>query len=204
MQMVPGIVYGHRVESESVVIPAREFDRVYLHAGSNTLVDLKVGDGAPRKVFIHKVQRDPVTHSVRHVDFMAVNLSEEMTASIPLVLVGEAPGDADDTILLTGLDHVQVRALPTNIPPVIEVDVSSLEEVDQSILVSDLKIPDNVTLLTAGEEMVVKISQVQLVEEVEEEVEEAEEGGEPEGAEETEAEANAEGGENAEIPEQTA
>jgi large subunit ribosomal protein L25 len=188
-QMVPGVVYGHRVETESVQVSQRELERVYHHAGSNSLVDLKVGDGAaPRKVFIYKVQRDPVSHSVQHVDFMAVNLREEMTASVPIVIIGEAPAvERKEGLLLHGIDHVQVRALPTDLPPIVEVDVSSLEAVDETIHVSDLTFPSNVTLLTPGEEMVVKITELPAEEVIEVEEEEAEEA--------AEGEEEAEGGE---------
>ncbi|HKP52463.1 MAG TPA: 50S ribosomal protein L25 [Chloroflexia bacterium] len=177
-EMVPGVVYGHSLDSESVQVSQRELERVYLRAGSTGLVDLKVGESAsPRKVFIHKVQRDPVTHTLRHVDFMVINLREEMTVSVAVVLVGEAPAvERKEGLLLHGLDHVQVRALPADLPPVLEADVSGLEAVDDAIHVSDLSIPDNVTLLTAGEEMVAKITNlpVEEVEEVEEAPEEAE------------------------------
>ncbi len=182
-ELVPGVVYGHRIESESVQVPQRELERVYLRAGSTGLVDLKVGeDTAARKVFIHKVQRDPVTHTLRHVDFMVINLREEMTVSVTLVLIGEAPAvQRKDGMLLHGLDHVQVRALPGDLPPLIEVDVSKLEAVDDTIHVSDLIIPENVTLLTPGEDMVAKITNLPVEEVVEEP--EAEEGAAVEGDE---------------------
>ena len=189
--LIPGVLYGHNVNSQSVQIPLREFERVYLRAGSNTLVDLRVGeDGGPRKVFIHEVHRDPVSHTLAHVDFLAVNLREEMTASVVLTLVGEAPAATrNDGMLLQTLEHVQVRALPSDLPPVLEVDISGLEEVDQAVHVSDLIIPDNVTLLTPGEEVIAKIAALR-VEPVEEE--EAEEAAEEEAAE---AEAETEGAE---------
>jgi large subunit ribosomal protein L25 len=201
--LVPGVVYGHKVDSQSVQVPMRELEHVYLRAGSISLIDLKVGAGAARKVFIHKVQRDPVTHHVRHVDFMEVNLREEITASVPLVLVGEAPAvENKEGRLLQTLDHVQIRSLPLDLPQLIEVDLSGLAAVGDSIHVADLKLPENVLLLTSEDEMVAKITEL-AVEEVEE-VEEAEEAeGEVEG-EETQAEENAEGGDNAEIPEQSA
>ena len=175
-ELVPGVIYGKSLESESVQVPQRELERVYLRAGSTGLVDLKVGEGAtPRKVFIHKVQRDPVTHSLRHVDFMVINLREEMTVSVGIVLVGEAPAVArNEGLMMQALDHVQVRALPADRPPLLEADVCGLEAVDDSIHVSDLVIPENVTLLTEGEELVAKITNLP-VEEVVEEVEAAEE-----------------------------
>src|SRR5688572_19548560 len=194
--LIPGVVYGYKVDSHSVQVPIRDLERIYLRAGSISLIDLKMGKDAALKVFIHEVQRDPVTQRVRHVDFKAVNLREEITASVPLVLVGESPAVANrEGLLLQGLDHVQIRSLPLEIPQIIEVDISGLEAVDDSIHISDLKLPENVTLITSEEELVAKITNLP-VEEVEE-VEEAE--GEVEG-EETKAEENAEGGENAEIP----
>jgi len=181
--LVPGIVYGHRVEPQSVQVSKKEFEHVYLRAGSNTLIDLTVGEGGTRrKVFIHEVQRNPVNHDPIHVDFVVVNLLEEMTATVPIVLVGESPIVAKrEGLLLHQAEHVMLRALPTNIPPTIEVDISGLDEIDKAIFVSDLKLPENVTLLTPGDEMVAKIAELSTVPVEEVEAEEAAEA-EAEGA----------------------
>jgi large subunit ribosomal protein L25 len=186
---LPGVVYGHGIDPMPVQVDQKELERVFLRTGSNALVDLKVGDGAKaQKVFIYEVKRDPVTHNPQHVDFMVVNLREEVTTSVPLVLVGESPAvKANEGMLMHPIDHVQIRALPTSIPPFIEADISGLENVDDSILVSDLTIPEDVTLLSSGDDLVAKITALR-VEEVEE-VEAAEEGEEEaEGAEEAEGE----------------
>src|SRR5438105_2601607 len=83
---LPAVVYGFGIEPTPVEVDQKEMERVYLHAGGNALIDLKIGDGAqPRKVFIHEVQRHPVSHSMIHVDFVSVNLRIEITASVPLV-----------------------------------------------------------------------------------------------------------------------
>jgi large subunit ribosomal protein L25 len=92
---------------------------------------------------------------------------------------------------LQGIDHVQARALPTDLPPLIEVDISGLDEIDQAIHVSDLTIPENLTVLTSEEELVAKITTLP-VEEVVEEEEAAEAEAEGEAAE---AEGGAEAGE---------
>lgn len=175
---VPGVVYGHNVPSVPVQVERRELDRVYLRAGSNSLVDLRVGQGnESRKVFIHEVQRDPQTHNIRHVDFLAVNLREEITSTVPLAFLGESPIVANNEgVLLTQLDHVLVRSLPMDLPSQIEVDLSALDEIGKSLHVSDLAIPANVALLTSPEEMVAKVTEMQLEPEVEEEAEEEAEG----------------------------
>nr|ALS90880.1 ctc_TL5: ribosomal protein L25 [uncultured bacterium] len=191
-QLLPAVVYGHNVEAQAVQVSLREMERVYLRAGSNGLVDLKVGqDSPPRKVFIHNIQRDPVTHNLWHIDFLEVNLREEMTATVQLVMIGESPAvERKEGVLLQALDHVQVRALPADLPPVIEVDISSLEEVDQAIHVSDLTLPPNVAMVTHEEELVAKVTALRAeeVEEVEEAAEEAEaEAGAGEGEDEGES-----------------
>lgn len=176
--IIPATVYGHAVNAESIQLDQKELERVYHHAGSNALIDLKVGDGAaPRKVFIHNVQRDPVSRVLSHVDFMVVNLREEMTTTVPIVLVGEAPAaENKEGMLLQALDHIQVKALPADIPSLVEADISGLDEVDKAIHVSDLVIPANVTVLTGEDELVAKITALRVEEEVEVEEEEREEG----------------------------
>jgi large subunit ribosomal protein L25 len=167
----------------------KEFEHVYLRAGSNGLVDLKVGEkDQARKVFVHTVQRNPITHVIEHVDFLAVNLSEETTTTVPLVLTGEPPAvRLGEGMLLQQLDHLQIRALPSDIPALIEVDISGLEEVDQAIHVSDIQVPGNVHVLNGEDELVAKIAALRVaevaeVEEAEEGAEEAAEAGGDEGA----------------------
>src|SRR5687767_10198617 len=175
-ELVPAVVYGYKVEPEAVQVAQKELERIYLRAGNSNLVDLKIGEsGKPRKVFIHNVQRSPIGHNLLHVDFMAVNLTQEMTLSVPIALTGESPAaKADDAILTHGLDHVQARALPSNIPSVFELSIESLEEIDQALHVSDLEVPEGVTILNAPEEMIVKVSALKIEEEPVEEEEEAE------------------------------
>lgn len=185
---VSGVVYGHKVDPQNVQIARKDFEHTYLRAGSTNLIDLSVGNGTPRKVFIHEVVRDPINYQLTHVDFLAVNLREAMTMNVPVVLVGESPiVNANEGLLLQQLDHVSVNALPTDIPSVLEVDISGLEEIDQAVHVSDITIPDKVTLLTHAEEVVAKISAMPVVEEPVVEEEETE-------GEETEAEAEGESG----------
>jgi large subunit ribosomal protein L25 len=185
--LIPGVVYGHRVEPQSVQVPRKEFDHIYLRAGSTSLVDLRVGDGnQARKVFIHNVQRNAVNHDPIHVDFMVVNLTEEMTVNVPILLVGESPAvERNEGLLLQQTEHVLVKALPANIPSSIEVDISGLDEVGKGIHVSDLKLPENVTLMTPSEELVVRINELSRAQA--EEVAEAEAAAEEASAEAAEA-----------------
>src|SRR5438552_503439 len=132
--LLPGVLYGYNVrEPLPVQVNQREFERAYHRAGANALIDLHIGDGGPAtRVFIHRLARDPVHHNLIHVDFMAVNLTQLMTADIPIVLTGEAPAvKTDDGVVLQMLNMLHVRALPANLPGEIPVDISGLTEIGQ-------------------------------------------------------------------------
>src|SRR3954466_8541700 len=120
--LIPGVVYGHNVQSQSVQVPRKEFEQVYLRVGRTSLCDLCIGAGSkPRKVFIHEVQRSAVHYDLIHVDFVVVNLLEEMTVNVPIVLVGEAPAaEKGEGLLLHQTEYLVIKALPMNIPPMIE------------------------------------------------------------------------------------
>ena len=172
--IIPGVVYGNKIENKSVQVERKAFEHAYMRAGSTTLVDLTIGDGGKAtKVFIHDVRRDPINYQLTHIDFLAVNLLEAMTMSVALVLVGDSPAVHNkEGLLLHQMEHINVKALPGDIPSLIEVDISGLAEVDQAIHVSDLELPDNVTLLSNPDDIVARINAMPIV--VEEEVEETE------------------------------
>ena len=196
--VVPGVVYGHRSESEAVTLDAAEFRRVFARAGRTHLVDLEMDGGRAQKVLIKEVQTHPRFDGAQHVDLFRIDLKEKLQIDVPVTIVGESPavkrGDGD---LLISLHAVRVECLPSDIPEAIEVDVVGLKEVDDAVRVHDLKFPDGVTILTGGDEMIVKVQAHRVAEEPvaeaaegEEAVAEGEEGAEGEaGAAEPEASA---------------
>lgn len=172
--LLPGIVYGYQVQEPlQIQVDRREFERVYRRAGASTLINLQL-DGTPTtQVFVHKVTRHPVSHQLMHVDFMAVNVNQPITTDVALVLTGEAPAVKNDGVVLQTLDTLHVRALPTHLPPNVEVDISGLEEVGQAIHVSDLTLPADVEVLSDPEATIVHVSAIQAVPEEEEAATEA-------------------------------
>lgn len=172
---VPVNVYGKGVSSQALQVPLKEFQEIYAKVGETGLVELTYGK-TTNHVLIKNVQFNPVLRSVIHGEFHAVNLKEKIKANIPLELVGEAPAVANGVgILLQAISEVEVEALPTDLPEKFEVNVEALAEIDQQIVVSDLKAPKEVEILTSGEEVVVKVVKA-VVEEVAEPVAEAETG----------------------------
>lgn len=180
--VVPGIVYGPVVdEPVAVSVNMKEIDRTYIAYGPNVLVDLLV-DGSKYTVYMRHMTMDRLKRQPMHIEFFAPNLNVEINTSIPLIVIGQ-PANTDG-ILTYGREAIEVRGLPADLPAVIEVDVTGLEEIDQTIHLRDLTLPEGVTVLSDPEEMIVKLAAPQLevvAEAVEEEGAEvvAEAGAEP-------------------------
>lgn len=179
--LLPATVYGKNVGPFSVQLSARTFNEVYRRVGRTTLVDLKIPGQPVVSAFIFALQRHPVTRAIIHADFRAVNLNVAMTVAVPIHITGESPlVERGDALLNQVLNAIEVSALPAELPPHIEVDISGLDSFDKSIHVRDLTAPSGATFVTSEDDLVVSLTQAR--EEVEEEaaVEEAEPSSEPE------------------------
>jgi large subunit ribosomal protein L25 len=155
---LPGVVFGHGVESTSVSVDSHDFELLRRKTGQNALVDLSVGGKNSQPVLIHGVQVHPVTRRPLHVDLFLVRMTEELTVDVPLVPIGISSAVVDEGgTLLHGIESVKVKALPDHLPQSIEYSIDSLVDFDASIHVSDLDIPSDVTLLTDPDEVVAKV-----------------------------------------------
>jgi large subunit ribosomal protein L25 len=156
---LPGIVYGHNVDPVTVMVDGREFVKAFQKVGRNQLVDLQLGEEPVRKALIREVQRNPRDGDLLHVDFYQVNLTVKIESEVPIEIEGEveivSKGEAD---LQRGLHALKVECLPTDLPPVITVDVSGLKEVDDEIRVKDLAVPPGCEILDDPEDLVVKVA----------------------------------------------
>jgi large subunit ribosomal protein L25 len=184
--VTPGNIYGHNVNSVAIQVSTDELRNLLKTAGRNEIVYLRLDGDEPRPTFVRDIQHHPIADRILHVDFFQISLKDKVKIDVPIHLVGVPPAvDTYGGILVIGVDRVTVEALPTDVPSSIEIDVSVLAEIDQAVHVSDLDIPEDVTLLTDVEQVVAKVSPpaVEIVEEVEEEEaaegEEREEGAEP-------------------------
>ena len=117
------------------------------------------GEQAARPVIVRDIRRDILNDKILHVDFYQVSLAEKMKADVPLILIGKSPAVEDlGGILLQGLDSIAVEALPADIPPHFEVDISSLTAFYSSIHVRDLVIDPKVHVLTEGDSVITSVA----------------------------------------------
>jgi large subunit ribosomal protein L25 len=194
--LTPGIIYGPVVDTPlPVSVETKAIDRMYRDLGSSVLIDLTL-DGATYVVYMREVDINRIARQPLHAEFYAPNLREPISASVPLGFAGE-PGIAGG-VLTHGHESLFLRGLPEQLPATIEVDLSVLVELEQSLYVRDAVIPEGIELLTDPDTLLVKLSAptYQAAEELEAEApaEAAEEAAEAPAEAETEAETeNAEG-----------
>ena len=161
---IPGVLYGHGEEPVPVSVGAREFDlALRSHKGGNPIVNLAVA-GGEYTALIRDVQYDPLTHDILHLDFQHISLTETIEVKVAVHLTGLPVGVKDGGgILETILREIEVRCLPTAIPPSIEVDVSHLN-IGDSVHVREITVP-NVTILNDGAETIATVVPPTVMEE---------------------------------------
>jgi large subunit ribosomal protein L25 len=190
---LPGVVYGHGVDSDAISVDAHDFEQLRRRSGPNALVDLSVDGSTARPVLVSSVQVHPVNRRILHVDLFVVRMTEELTVDVPLVAIGESPAvTLQGGTLLHPSESVRIRALPDHLPQSIEYPVESLVDFETTIHVRDLVIPSDVTLLTDGDEIIAKVQAPRVEEVIEVPVEVGEGAPEGEEAEEGSAEGAAE------------
>lgn len=163
--LIPGILYGHKVKNTTLEVGYTDFDKLYKQVGETTLINLECGD-KERTVLIHDVQTDPVTDKYIHIDFYQVKMDEKIKTEVVLNFIGEAPGAVErGGILIKSADKLEIEALPKNLPHEIFVDVSLLKEIEDHIYVKDLDIPNGVEVLSDAEQVVAMIASPKVQEE---------------------------------------
>ncbi len=153
----PATVYGKGVDPQTISIATAEFQKVFKEAGETGLIELSIAS-KKHPVLIHSVQVNPLTGAVLHVEFHEVNLKEKVHADVPIELEGEPNAIKEKLgVLLPLMDHVEVEALPAELPEKIVVDITSLAAVNDQIIVGELTVPQGVEVLTDPTLIVVKI-----------------------------------------------
>ena len=184
--ITPVHLFGHDIESMALQCDTAQLKRVLAEAGKTRLVSLRLDRARKsRNIVVREIQRNFLTGELLHVDLYQVRMAEKIKVEVPIVLVGEAPAlKSKGNMLMQELNNLTIECLPDQIPPSVELDLSSLAEAEQAIQVKDIVLGEGIAVLDDPEHMVVRISVVQIekVEEVvvEEVVEAAEEAPPPE------------------------
>lgn len=143
---IPAVIYGHGRDPQSLVMNARETERLLKGiATSSTVIELSI-DGKVARTLIREIQRHPFKRTVLHIDFQELVAGETVTVKCPIVYVGTPEGVRLEGGLLDQIMHeLTIEVDPSNIPNHIDVDVSGLK-LGKSMHVSDIKVPAGIKI----------------------------------------------------------
>jgi len=175
--LIPAVVYGHHEDPIPVSLNSQQLTKILRRgARGRSLINLTIdglGDGSINTTVILKdKQVNPLKQTIIHVDLYRVIMHEEISVSVPVHTVGTAIGVEKGGVADQLLREIEVRCLPTDIPPEIEIDVSSLD-IGDAIHVESIRL-EKATILTDPQQAIVTVAPPTVLEEpvVEEEVEE--------------------------------
>uniref|UniRef100_A0A7C4XFY5 Large ribosomal subunit protein bL25 n=1 Tax=candidate division WOR-3 bacterium TaxID=2052148 RepID=A0A7C4XFY5_UNCW3 len=138
---IPGILYGHEENNKRVFVLEKEFKKVLeVLKKEAATIELKVNNET-YPCLIKSIQHNPINGKLLHIDFQRISEKEKIKATIPIHLVGEAPGVKKGGLLDQHLYEVTIRCLPDAMPSHIDVDISNLDT-GKTIHLKDIKIPN--------------------------------------------------------------
>ncbi len=162
--LTPAVLYGATKDSVALAVSPKEVRKI-LRTGHNTIFDLAIQGGESSPVMLVAWQNDPVKDSLLHVDLKRIDLSKRIIVKVPVHTVGEAKGvKLQGGLFEIVTREVEIECLPTDIPEEFTLDVSELM-IGQNLRTSDIKLPENVKLLSATDQVIAHVVSVKAEEE---------------------------------------
>lgn len=163
---IPAVIYGHNREPQSLVLNARETDKLVRSiAVSSTAIELTV-EGKTVRTLIREIQRHPFKRTILHIDFQELVAGETVIVKCPIVYIGTPEGVRLEGGILDQIMHeLQIQVDPSNIPNHIDVDITSLK-VGKSLHVSDLSVPAGIKIVDDATSTVCIVQQSKQVADV--------------------------------------
>lgn len=177
---IPAVIYGHGAEPVHIALPGHE--TMLAARNPNAVLSVDV-DGTNHLTLIKDVQRHAIRPEIYHVDLLTVRRGERVEVEVPVVVEGEvAPGNIStqsESVLLLDVDALDV-------PEELLVDVTDRQD-GEHVTAADVLLPEDVTLVSDPELIVVNVS-AEVEQDLGEEPETEEEGEESEASEGSEEE----------------
>lgn len=151
--LIPAIIYGGNEEPVSIGVKTNELVKALSNdAFFSSVIAISI-DGAEQEVIIKALQRHPAKGFPLHVDFQRIVRGQTMNFNVPVQIINEetSVGKKAGGVLTTLVTDIEINCLPRNLPESIEVDVANLA-IGDSINLGDIKLPKEVTLVTADSE----------------------------------------------------
>ena len=158
---VPSVVYGGHTEPTMTQSKLSETSKVVRAAGKHTPVHLII-DGSKKLAIIKDIDMDPVRHELRHIAFHTIRQNDIITTEVPIILVGKGESIAERAglVVLQALDSIEVKSKPANLPESIELSIVNLATDEDTLKISDIKLPEGVVFADIDQDMGLVIANV--------------------------------------------
>lgn len=152
---LPAVIYGRHVEPVTIMLEAHSASMSLAKLTSSSLIMIEV-DGQEYPVLVREKQRNYIKNSLLHVDFLAVDLTENIRTEVRIEFTGLSLAVKDfNAVLVNHLTSLEVECLPTDLPERIVVNLGALARIGDAIHVSDITPIENVRFLDDPDEMIV-------------------------------------------------
>jgi large subunit ribosomal protein L25 len=146
--ITPIHLYGSDVESSSMQADFKALIDALNETGFSIPITLADGENEVL-AFARNVQRHPLTEQILHVDFQVVNKEDEVEIEVPVNLLGESPAVKNlGGILIKLMETIKISSKVDQVPESIDLNIEGIESLEQSLLVSDIEVPDGVKVIT--------------------------------------------------------
>lgn len=138
---IPGILYGHKDKNKRIFVLEKEFKKILNVLRKETVtINLKLKEKS-YNCLIKAIQHNPIDGKLLHIDFQHISKKDKIKITVPIHLLGEAPGVKKGGLLDQHLYEVSIRCLPDEIPSHIDVDISKLD-IGKTIHLKDIQVPN--------------------------------------------------------------
>jgi large subunit ribosomal protein L25 len=183
---IPAVIYGHGEQTRTLSVDAHELDLLFKRVHwENTIIEVDIeGERTPVRTLVREVQSHAYKPDIVHVDFQQIHAGERVHVSVPIRLIGTAPGVKAGGVMMQTESDLDIRCLPDQIPESIEIDVTGLE-IGDSVHLRDISLPAGAEAEIDADRTICSVTPPTVAapsaeEAAAEEAEEAAEGGEPE------------------------
>ncbi|MEI7615697.1 MAG: 50S ribosomal protein L25 [Actinomycetota bacterium] len=160
---IPGVLYGLKSEPLSIKMQLKIFKDLIKGKGiSGHIFDLKIDDGGKTKIvaaLIKEFQIEPLSREYSHIDFIRIEMKNEVTINVPIVILNEEKAfgiKEEGGVLQHGVKEIEISCFPKDIPDRVSIDIIELK-IGEMIKIADIKLPKNVKVLSDPEETVLTI-----------------------------------------------
>ncbi|PIT95132.1 50S ribosomal protein L25 [Candidatus Falkowbacteria bacterium CG10_big_fil_rev_8_21_14_0_10_39_9] len=164
--VIPAVLYGPGLANLNLKLRRVDLEKAVAAGGESALVDLEIDGGKSVKVLLKDIQFHPLKNNVaQHVDLYQVDMKKKITTEIPVHFVGESRAVKElGGMLIKTMDAIEVECLPTDLVGHIDIDLSVLKEIHDSVKVSDLKLGAGIHILNDMDADVVTVAEQQVEE----------------------------------------